>query len=48
VDGFVAAEIKATKDEGHYIVVTRKGNEKVVPKEEAQPMNPPKYELIGW
>ena len=40
--GFVAAEIKsATGDQ--VTVVTEKGNEVTVKKEEAQEMNPPKY-----
>ncbi|TKR70123.1 hypothetical protein L596_022184 [Steinernema carpocapsae] len=42
-DGFVAAEITATKGD-QVTVVTAKGNELTVKKEEAQEMNPPKFD----
>ncbi|KAK0408652.1 hypothetical protein QR680_004074 [Steinernema hermaphroditum] len=42
-DGFVAAEITATKGD-QVTVVTAKGNEVTVKKEEAQEMNPPKFD----
>jgi len=41
-DGFVAAEIKGTSGDT-VTVVTSKGNEVTVKKEEAQEMNPPKF-----
>ena len=46
-EGFLAAEVKSTKDDRLVVVVTSKGNERTLPKEELQLMNPPKYELIG-
>ncbi|KAK0410838.1 hypothetical protein QR680_005352 [Steinernema hermaphroditum] len=42
-EGFVAAEIKATKGD-QVTVVTSKGVEKVLKKDETQQMNPPKFE----
>ncbi|VDO19035.1 unnamed protein product [Heligmosomoides polygyrus] len=42
-EGFLAAEIKSTKGD-LVVVVTSKGNEKTIKKDEAQQMNPPKYE----
>lgn len=46
-EGFVAAEIRRAKDESQLVVVTERGQQRVVMKEEAQLMNPPKFELIG-
>ncbi|KAK6050733.1 myosin head [Cooperia oncophora] len=42
-EGFIAAEIKSTKGDV-MVVVTSKGNEKTIKKDEAQQMNPPKFE----
>ncbi|KIH63296.1 myosin head, partial [Ancylostoma duodenale] len=42
-EGFVAAEIKSSKGD-NITIVTSKGNEKTIKKDEAQQMNPPKYE----
>ncbi|WKY08821.1 hypothetical protein Q1695_001755 [Nippostrongylus brasiliensis] len=42
-EGFIAAEIKSTKGDT-IVVVTSKGNEKTIKKDEAQQMNPPKFE----
>ncbi|VDM62063.1 unnamed protein product [Angiostrongylus costaricensis] len=42
-EGFVAAEIKSTKGD-NIVVVTSKGIEKTIKKDEAQQMNPPKFE----
>ncbi|CAI4223566.1 unnamed protein product [Auanema sp. JU1783] len=42
-DGFVAAEIKSSKGDAT-TVVTSKGQEKTVKKDEVQQMNPPKFE----
>ncbi|VDM65671.1 unnamed protein product, partial [Strongylus vulgaris] len=42
-EGFVAAEIKSSKGD-NLTVVTSKGNEKSIKKDEAQQMNPPKFE----
>uniref|UniRef100_A0AAF5I0Q2 Myosin motor domain-containing protein n=1 Tax=Strongyloides stercoralis TaxID=6248 RepID=A0AAF5I0Q2_STRER len=42
-EGFIAAEIKSIKGD-QLIVVTVKGNEKTIKKDDTQQMNPPKYE----
>ncbi|CAI4225176.1 unnamed protein product [Auanema sp. JU1783] len=42
-DGFIAAEIQSTEGD-QVTVVTAKGNQIVVKKDEAQEMNPPKYD----
>ncbi|KAE9414726.1 hypothetical protein Angca_002787, partial [Angiostrongylus cantonensis] len=42
-EGFIAAEIKSTKGD-NIVVVTSKGVEKTIKKDEAQQMNPPKFE----
>ncbi|PAV91412.1 hypothetical protein WR25_06397 isoform A [Diploscapter pachys] len=42
-DGFIAAEIKSSKGDTH-VVVTAKGVEKTIKKDDAQQMNPPKFE----
>jgi myosin protein heavy chain len=42
-EGYIAAEIKSAKGD-MVTVVTLKGDEKTVKKDEAQQMNPPKYE----
>ncbi|CAB3397331.1 unnamed protein product [Caenorhabditis bovis] len=42
-EGFIAAEIKSTKGDT-ITVVTSKGAEKTLKKDDAQQMNPPKYE----
>ncbi|CAJ0592060.1 unnamed protein product [Cylicocyclus nassatus] len=42
-EGFIAAEIKSSKGD-NLTVVTSKGNEKTIKKDEAQQMNPPKFE----
>ncbi|KAI1730163.1 myosin head (motor domain) domain-containing protein [Ditylenchus destructor] len=42
-DGFISAEIKSTKGD-QFVVVTSKGNERTVNKDEVQQMNPPKFE----
>ncbi|RCN52003.1 myosin SH3-like domain protein [Ancylostoma caninum] len=42
-EGFVAAEIKSSKGD-NITIVTSKGNEKTIKKDEAQQMNPPKFE----
>lgn len=42
-EGFIAAEIKSSKGDT-VVVVTSKGVEKTIKKDDAQQMNPPKYE----
>uniref|UniRef100_A0A1I7XM24 Myosin N-terminal SH3-like domain-containing protein n=1 Tax=Heterorhabditis bacteriophora TaxID=37862 RepID=A0A1I7XM24_HETBA len=42
-DGFIAAEIKSLKGD-NIIVVTSKGTERTLKKDDAQQMNPPKFE----
>lgn len=42
-EGFVAAEIKSTKGDT-IVVITEKGGEKTLKKDDAQQMNPPKYD----
>ncbi|KHJ81285.1 myosin SH3-like domain protein, partial [Oesophagostomum dentatum] len=42
-EGFIAAEIKSSKGDT-ITVVTSKGNEKTIKKDEGQQMNPPKFE----
>uniref|UniRef100_A0A915A8A2 Myosin N-terminal SH3-like domain-containing protein n=2 Tax=Parascaris TaxID=6254 RepID=A0A915A8A2_PARUN len=42
-EGFIAAEIKSTKGDT-IVVVTNKGAEKIMKKDDVQQMNPPKFE----
>uniref|UniRef100_A0A0M3ITC2 Myosin N-terminal SH3-like domain-containing protein n=1 Tax=Ascaris lumbricoides TaxID=6252 RepID=A0A0M3ITC2_ASCLU len=42
-EGFIAAEIKSTKGDT-IVVVTSKGAEKTMKKDDVQQMNPPKFE----